>query len=117
MTLEKFDAIRHLLGLVDLPYENESPNDLASAQSIFVAKSDTGMRHASRLEGQKIGVVRYDYPAFGASVRGLLFVLGSQKPDFGRQCDVDAASSKASGNGRVATLIQVKSYRSSHWPS
>jgi hypothetical protein len=72
------------------------------------------MRHTSGSEAKKIGVVSEHHPIFGKSVSGLLVIVGFDEPGFLRGGHVDVATAKAIGDGRIATLIQVKVNRPRH---
>ena len=66
------------------------------------------MGYPGGLKTKKIGVVGHDDSTLGTSERGLPFIRRSQKFGIPRGCDIDASAAKASGDGQIATLIQVE---------
>jgi hypothetical protein len=63
------------------------------------------------LKPKEIGVMSEFHTVLSESVCGLLFILGFEKAGFLRCGNFDVAASKAIGDGRVATLIQVEANR------
>jgi hypothetical protein len=115
--LKELDSTPHLIGFVDFPDEDQTPDDLTQTERILGTIDDARVLGASRLEAEKIGVVSDYHAVLGEPIRGLLFILGFKEPCFLRGGDIDAAAPKSVGDGGVATLIQVVANRPSHWPS
>src|SRR5262249_15630057 len=80
------------------------------------AECNAPMLDVRGIESQEILVLRENDPARGHAVGDVCLVLGPEKAGVGGRRYVDAVQAKASGNGRVAMLIQVESNRPCHGP-
>jgi hypothetical protein len=112
---EVFNTVRHLIGFINLPDENESIDDLADTPRVFLAVGDAGMGDAGGMDAEKVSILGEDNPALGEGI-GRLLLVGSRAtlpPGSSlRRCRDDEAPWRWPG----AVLIQVEADRLWHWP-